>query len=107
MYDRTVNKLNEYRVKSVDKIFTGNSTMDGAGVKLNRIFGGHISAKITDPFLLLDNFGSENPDEYLAGRLIHSWKPFRLFGLPTTLTLSSGWFIFMGYLHTAATVRWR
>ena len=85
MYDRTVNKLNEYRVKNVDRIFSGTSTMDGAGVKLNRIFGGQISAKITDPFLLLDNFGSENPEEYLAG---FPWHPHR--GIETVTYMIQG-----------------
>lgn len=78
-------KMNSDRVKNVDRIFSGTSTMDGAGVKLNRIFGGQISAKITDPFLLLDNFGSENPDEYLAG---FPWHPHR--GIETVTYMIQG-----------------
>lgn len=85
MYVRKVIILSEDRLKTVDKIFTGNSTMDGAGVKLNRIFGGHLSAKITDPFLLLDNFGSENPEEYLAG---FPWHPHR--GIETVTYMLQG-----------------
>ena len=85
MYVKKVMLMSEDRLKTVDKIFTGNSTMDGAGVRLKRIFGGHLSAKITDPFLLLDNFGSENPEEYLAG---FPWHPHR--GIETVTYMLQG-----------------
>lgn len=77
--------MNNDKIKQVSKVFTGNSTMDGAGVKLRRIFGGHISAKITDPFLLLDNFGSENPEEYMSG---FPWHPHR--GIETVTYMLQG-----------------
>ena len=85
MYIGKVRLVSEDRLKTVDKIFIGNSTMDGAGVRLNRIFGGHLSAKITDPFLLLDNFGSEKPEEYLAG---FPWHPHR--GIETVTYMLQG-----------------
>lgn len=85
MYFWKVGKLSEDKVKTVDKIFIANSTIDGAGVKLNRIFGSHLSSKITDPFLLLDNFGSENPEEYLAG---FPWHPHR--GIETVTYMIQG-----------------
>ena len=47
-------------------ILQGHSTYDGAGVKLKRIFA-HDHTKLTDPFLLLDHFGSDNPDDYVKG----------------------------------------
>jgi hypothetical protein len=40
--------------------------MEGAGVHLRRAFGFH-EVPLLDPFLLLDDFGSDNPDDYLAG----------------------------------------
>ncbi|TNE39631.1 MAG: pirin family protein [Alphaproteobacteria bacterium] len=48
---------------------------DGAGVKLRRSIGtGHLSE--LDPFLLLDNFGTENPDDYIAGFPSHPHRGF-------------------------------
>jgi redox-sensitive bicupin YhaK (pirin superfamily) len=85
LYLRNVRIVSEDRLKTVDKVFMGNSTIDGAGVRLNRIFGGHLSAKVTDPFLLLDNFGSEKPEEYLAG---FPWHPHR--GIETVTYMLQG-----------------
>ena len=48
----------------------GTETRDGAGVRLTRIFS-HGEAERLDPFLLLDFFGSEDPDEYMAGFPMH------------------------------------
>lgn len=47
--------------------------MEGAGVRLRRAFGFH-EVPLLDPFLLLDDFGSDNPDDYLAG---FPWHPHR------------------------------
>lgn len=68
-------------VKSVTK---GVKTRDGAGVKLTRIFG-HSAAEKMDPFLLLDFFGSDNPDEYMAG---FPWHPHR--GIETITYMMHG-----------------
>jgi len=46
--------------------------MEGAGVRLNRVFG-EDNSKL-DPFLLLDDFHSDNPDDYIAG---FPWHPHR------------------------------
>lgn len=62
----------------------GHYTSDGAGVKLFRIFANEY-AEITDPFLLLDNFGSDNPDEYMRG---FPWHPHR--GIETVTYMLSG-----------------
>ncbi len=61
-------------LKIPEYIFKGAYAYDGAGVKLKRIFGGQESYRYTDPFLLLDNFGSSNPEEYLKG---FPWHPHR------------------------------
>lgn len=56
-------------------IHTGRPTSDGAGVKLTRVFGGS-GVERFDPFLMLDEFGSENPDEYIAGFPPHPHRGF-------------------------------
>lgn len=52
--------------RQIAGVFAGLETMDGAGVKLLRLFS-HREADRLDPFLLLDLFGSPEPDEYLPG----------------------------------------
>jgi len=49
----------------VEKIIKPISTSDGAGVKLKRSIG--IEPNYLDPFLMLDEFGSENKDDYILG----------------------------------------
>ena len=46
---------------------------EGAGVRLNRLFG-HAEAPALDPFLLLDDFRSDRPEDYLKG---FPWHPHR------------------------------
>ena len=50
----------------VKKIIKAINASDGAGVKLKRSIGTP-EADYIDPFLMLDEFGSENKDDYLAG----------------------------------------
>ena len=50
----------------VKKIIKALNASDGAGVKLKRSIGTP-EADYVDPFLMLDEFGSENKDDYLAG----------------------------------------
>lgn len=71
--------------KVVKHVFTGQITYDGAGVKLNRVLGGHLSAQITDPFLMLDHFGSSKIEDYIKG---FPWHPHR--GIETVTYLLSG-----------------
>ena len=47
--------------------------MEGAGVRLKRAFG-FAEVPLFDPFLLLDDFRSNNPDHYLKG---FPWHPHR------------------------------
>ncbi len=56
-------------------ITTGRATSDGAGVRLTRLFGGAAPERF-DPFLMLDEFGSDNPDEYIAGFPPHPHRGF-------------------------------
>jgi hypothetical protein len=50
-------------------------TSDGAGVKLRRSLGGPQGLRV-DPFLMLDEFYSDNPDDYLAGFPAHPHRGF-------------------------------
>ena len=50
----------------VKKIVKALNASDGAGVKLKRSIGTP-EADYIDPFLMLDEFGSENKDDYIAG----------------------------------------
>ena len=49
----------------IDKIINPTPASDGAGVKLKRSIG--VEPNYYDPFLMFDEFGSENPDDYIAG----------------------------------------
>ncbi|MFC2130808.1 pirin family protein [Bacteroidota bacterium] len=70
--------------RKIDRIFYGKHTSDGAGVKLMRVFGFQEEG-LLDPFLLLDFFGSDNPDDYLAG---FPWHPHR--GIETVTYMLDG-----------------
>lgn len=48
-------------------------TLEGAGVALRRAFGNR-HTKLLDPFLLMDDFGSEDPEDYIKG---FPWHPHR------------------------------
>lgn len=50
-------------------------TSDGAGVKLRRSLGQSASARL-DPFLMLDHFSTERPDDYIAGFPAHPHRGF-------------------------------
>jgi redox-sensitive bicupin YhaK (pirin superfamily) len=56
--------------RGVTKLLHGRRTSDGAGVKLTRFFGDR-DVSSTDPFLLLDLFGSDRPEDYMAGFPLH------------------------------------
>lgn len=71
-------------IRKISNIYEGAETSDGAGVKLKRIINQNIM-KETDPFLLLDFFGSNDPDEYIAG---FPWHPHR--GIETVTYMLDG-----------------
>lgn len=66
------------------RIYKGSSVVEGAGVKLNRIFG-YYELNDFDPFLLLDHFKSDNVDDFKAGFPFH---PHR--GIETITYLKKG-----------------
>jgi len=63
------------RFRKVLSVHTGQPASDGAGVKLTRVFGGQ-GVERFDPFLMLDEFGSNNPDDYIAGFPPHPHRGF-------------------------------
>ena len=63
------------RVREIDQIIEGIKTIDGAGVNLTRIIGSS-NFNMLDPFLLLDEFGTDNPDDYIAGFPSHPHRGF-------------------------------
>ena len=58
----------------VEKV-TGLAARDGAGVRLTRVIG-QPRLDMLDPFLLLDAFGSDQPDDYIGGFPAHPHRGF-------------------------------
>jgi hypothetical protein len=59
----------------VECLVVGRPTSDGAGVKLTRVLSQNLQRRL-DPFLMLDAFGSDNPDDYIAGFPDHPHRGF-------------------------------
>jgi len=59
----------------LERLISGVATSDGAGVKLTRVLTQDLQKRL-DPFLLLDNFRSDDPDDYLAGFPDHPHRGF-------------------------------
>jgi quercetin 2,3-dioxygenase len=76
--------LNMGNARQISKVWRSKPTMEGAGVRLRRVFGNY-EASLMDPFLLLDHFGSDDPDDYLAG---FPWHPHR--GIETITYMLEG-----------------
>ena len=71
-------------LRPIKQIIETKPTIEGAGVKLQRAFG-FGKTKEFDPFLLLDDFRNENPQDYLAG---FPWHPHR--GIETITYVLAG-----------------
>ena len=63
------------RTRQVARLVRGMAASDGAGVKLNRVIGGPDLPQL-DPFLLLDEFRSDDAADYLAGFPEHPHRGF-------------------------------
>ena len=71
-------------IRPVKRLVKAKPTLEGAGVHLRRAFGFGETADV-DPFLLLDDFRNERPDDYLAG---FPWHPHR--GIETITYVLAG-----------------
>jgi quercetin 2,3-dioxygenase len=71
-------------IRPVKRIVQSTPTMEGAGVKLHRAFGFGDTGEF-DPFLLLDDFRNDRPDDYRAG---FPWHPHR--GIETITYVLAG-----------------
>jgi quercetin 2,3-dioxygenase len=60
-------------IRNVVNTFNSQPTIEGAGVKLHRAFGFNQLPRF-DPFLMLDDFRSDNPEDFKAG---FPWHPHR------------------------------
>lgn len=61
--------------RPVEQLVVGKATSDGAGVKLTRVLAQSLQHRL-DPFLMLDAFGSHNPEDYIAGFPDHPHRGF-------------------------------
>lgn len=71
-------------VRKILRVLKSKPTIEGAGVHLKRAFG-YPEVPLLDPFLLLDDFHSDNPDDYIAG---FPWHPHR--GIETVTYMLHG-----------------
>lgn len=71
-------------IRPVKRIIEARPTVEGAGVRLRRAFG-FGETRDFDPFLLLDDFRNENPEDYLRG---FPWHPHR--GIETITYVLAG-----------------
>jgi hypothetical protein len=63
------------RAREVERIVASSATTDGAGVHLKRAIGSR-TLNVLDPFLLLDEFQSDDPNDYIAGFPNHPHRGF-------------------------------
>jgi len=71
-------------IRPIQRLIKAKPTMEGAGVHLNRAFGFGNTSDF-DPFLLLDDFRNDDPEQYMAG---FPWHPHR--GIETITYVLAG-----------------
>jgi redox-sensitive bicupin YhaK (pirin superfamily) len=63
------------RPRAVERVIAGQPTSDGAGVKLTRVLTQPLQRRL-DPFLMLDAFGTDDPQDYIGGFPDHPHRGF-------------------------------
>lgn len=71
----TATQTTLHQTRDIERLVEGVATSDGAGVSLTRVLTGKLQRRL-DPFLMLDAFGSDVPDEYIAGFPDHPHRGF-------------------------------
>jgi len=61
--------------RTVERLVHGTPTSDGAGVRLTRVLTHNLQRRL-DPFLMLDAFRNENPEDYMGGFPDHPHRGF-------------------------------
>ncbi len=61
--------------RTVEQLITGQATTDGDGVKLTRVLTQGLQKRL-DPFLMLDAFGADDPQDYIGGFPDHPHRGF-------------------------------
>src|SRR5688572_18341495 len=61
--------------RTIKQLVTGAAHKDGAGVKLRKLLGGR-ALPLLDPFLMLDEFRSDDPRDFIAGFPNHPHRGF-------------------------------
>ncbi|WP_174873766.1 pirin family protein [Vogesella oryzae] len=64
-----------FQSRQVERLVVGIDTADGAGVNLKRVLTQDLQRRL-DPFLMLDEFRSDDPDDYIAGFPPHPHRGF-------------------------------
>jgi quercetin 2,3-dioxygenase len=85
--------------RTIQQLFPAEAALEGAGVRLHRAFAQGQVPRF-DPFLLLDDFGSANPADYLAG---FPWHPHR--GIETVTYIVEGEFDHEDSLGNKGTIK--
>lgn len=67
--------MSTQKFRSVERLMQGIQTSDGAGVRLTRVLTQNLQKRL-DPFLMLDAFRNENPDDYIGGFPDHPHRGF-------------------------------
>ncbi|HZW26358.1 MAG TPA: pirin family protein [Gallionella sp.] len=71
----TTTQITLRQSRGIERLVEGVATSDGAGVTLTRVLTGKLQRRL-DPFLMLDAFGSDDPDDYIAGFPDHPHRGF-------------------------------
>jgi quercetin 2,3-dioxygenase len=82
--DKTLAKEVDMSIRPVKRLVKSKPTLEGAGVRLRRAFGFGNTSDF-DPFLLLDDFRNDRPEDYVAG---FPWHPHR--GIETITYVLAG-----------------